>query len=230
MICKKIFTHSQQKQTNNMKKATFLLLSIFIFSILSAQVVDKKADAILEEVSKTAKSYSTIKIVFTYIMDNKDENIHETINGTLYSKGEKYRLHFMDQIVISNAKTNWVYNADAEEVQISTVDPEDEQSNPTKLLTSYDKSYKSKFIKEKEENGIMLQTIDLVPLKGKSYFKIRLKIDKAKKQIVQVIIYEKNNTIFTYLVKSFTPNVKISDSKFIFNKADYPDVEVIDLR
>ncbi|MCF8295912.1 MAG: outer membrane lipoprotein carrier protein LolA [Saprospiraceae bacterium] len=213
-----------------MKKLTLILFSLFLFSILSAQVDDKKASAILEEVSKKAKSYSAIKIEFTYVMENKDENIHETLDGILYSKGDKYRLHFMEQIVISDGKTNWVYNSDAEEVQITTVDPNDEQSNPTSLLTSYDKSYRSKLIKEKAENGVFLQTIDLVPLKGKSYYKIRLKIDKAKKQIVEVIIYEKNNTIFTYIVKAFTPNVNINDSKFKFDKASYPGVEVIDLR
>ncbi len=213
-----------------MKKITFLLLSFFLFNVLSAQIVDKKAEAILEAVSKKAKSYSTIKITFTYVMENKKENIHETIDGVLYSKGDKYRLHFMGQIVYCNGKTIWVYNADAEEVQITSVDPNDEQSNPTKLLTSYDKSYKSKLVKEKSENGVMIQTIDLVPLKGKSYYKIRLKINKIKKQISKVEVYEKNNTIFTYIVKSFTPNLKILDSKFVFNKSKYPDVEVIDLR
>jgi len=213
-----------------MKKIILIFISILFVNVIFCQVVDKKAVAILKQLSEKTTSYSSIKIEFTYTMYNKEENIKESLDGILYLKGDKYWLKFMEQIVISDGKTNWAYNADAEEVQITEVDPKDESSNPAKLLTSYDKNYKSKLIKEKVENGIMVQTVDLVPLKGKSFYKIRLKINKSKKQIIKSIVYDKNNTIFIYNVKKFIPNLKISDTKFTFNKTKYPDVEVIDLR
>jgi outer membrane lipoprotein-sorting protein len=117
-------------------------------------------------------------------------------------------------------------------VQINNVDPADDQSmNPSKLLTSYDKSFTPKFIKEEVRNGKTLQILDLTPLKGRSYFKIRVEVDKTAKQIVNSIVYDKNgSSTYTYSVTKFTTNKTIPDTKFTFSAKDYPGVEVIDMR
>jgi outer membrane lipoprotein-sorting protein len=117
-------------------------------------------------------------------------------------------------------------------VQVNTVDPNnDESMNPSKLLTSYDKSFTPKFIKEEVRGTKTLQILDLTPLKGRSYFKIRVEIDKTQKQIVNSIVYDKNGaTTYTYSVIKFTPNKATPDTKFTFNAKEYPGVEVIDMR
>jgi outer membrane lipoprotein-sorting protein len=73
--------------------------------------------------------------------------------------------------------------------------------------------------------------VELYPLaKNKSYSKVRLSIDKSKKQIQQFIIYDKGGSIFTYLVNKFVTDQGVSDKEFTFNKAEHPGVSVDDMR
>jgi outer membrane lipoprotein-sorting protein len=202
-------------------------LTLLVFTISGFAQVDKKATAILDEVSVKTKSYKTIKIDFTYAMDNDKEKIHDKFKGTLVSKGDKYKLTAAGQDVISDGKTVWTYLKDANEVQINNVGDDDDSFTPTKLLSGYNKDYKSKFIEEKGNN----QVIELYPLKkGKSFTKVRLTIDKTKKQISRFVIYDRNGSTFSYIVDKFVSDQAISDAVFTFNKAEHPGVEVSDMR
>ena len=213
-----------------MKKLFLIPALLFVFTGSNAQ--DSKAKAILDGVCLQTKSYATIEIEFTYIMENKKQKVKETKTGTACMKGDKYWLSFAGQKIISDGKTVWTYIKDANEVQINNVNPNDDEAmSPNKLLTSYDKNFTPKFVKEEQRGASFIQILDLTPIKGRSYYKIRVEIDKAKKQIVSSIVYDKNGTsTYTYIVNKFTTNKQFADSKFTFRTADYPGVEVIDLR
>jgi len=212
-----------------MKKIIISVFAIMIAMNLNAQ---DKAKAILDAVSLQTKSYTSIEIAFSYVMENKTKKIKETKIGTASMKGDKFWLDFSGQQIMSDGKTVWTYIKDNNEVQINNNDPNDDQAlNPAKLLTSYNKSFTPKFIKEETRGAVVYQIIDLTPLKARSYYKMRIEIDKAKKQIVNSIVYDKNgSTVYTYSVTKFVTNKPIPDSKFTFNTKDHPKVEVIDLR
>ena len=209
-----------------MKKLLAFAILLSITLSVEAQV-DKKAQAILDEVSVKTKSYKTIKIDFTYAMDNEKQKIHDKFKGTLVSKGDKYKLTAAGQDVISDGKTIWTYLKDANEVQINNVGEDDDSFTPTKLLSGYNQDYKSKFIEEKGND----QVIELYPLKkGKSFTKVKLTIDKAKKQISRFVIFDRNGSTFSYIVDKFLTDQAIADSMFAFNKADHPGVGIDDMR
>ncbi|MEI6059233.1 MAG: outer membrane lipoprotein carrier protein LolA [Bacteroidota bacterium] len=208
-------------------KNLFLIALMAALTITGFAQTDKKATAILDEVSAKTKSYKTIKVDFTYAMDNVKEKIHDKFKGSLLSKGDKYKLTAAGQDVISDGKTVWTYLKDANEVQINNIGGDDDSFTPTKLLSGYDKDYKSKFIEEKGND----QIIELYPLKkGKSFTKVRLSIDKAKKQISKFVIYDRNGSTFSYLVDKFVTDQAIADNVFSFNKAEHPGVELNDMR
>lgn len=215
-----------------MRKLLFIV-PIFLLPLLNVKAQDNsKAKAILDGVCQQTKSYTTIEIEFTYTMENKKKNMKEAKKGTACMKGEKYWLSFAGQNIISDGKTMWTYITESNEVQINNVNPNDDQSlNPSKLLTAYDKSFTPKFIKEEVRTGKTLQILDLTPLKARSYFKIRVEIDKVKKQIANSIVYDKDGaTTYTYSVLKFTTNKAIPDTKFTFKVSDHPGCEVVDLR
>jgi outer membrane lipoprotein carrier protein len=209
-----------------MKKLIFLAAAISLSFAAFAQS-DSKATTILDEVSAKTKAYKSIRIDFTYTMENKKEKINDKFSGSLLSKGDRYKLTVARQDVICDGKTIWTYLKDANEVQINTAGQDDDSFTPTKLLSNYTKDYKSKFIEEKGNS----QIIELYPIaKGKSYSKVKLSIDKAKKQIQQFIIYDRGGSIFTYNVNKFITDQVISDKEFAFNKAEHPGVSVDDMR
>ena len=209
-----------------MKKLLLILIAAGLTFSAFAQT-DSKATAILDEVSVKTKAYKTIKIDFTYAMDNVKEKIHDKFKGTLISKGDKYKLTAAGQDVFSDGKTVWTYLKDAKEVQINNVGEDDDSFTPTKLLSGYNKDFKSKFIEEKGND----QIIELYPLKkGKSFTKVQLTIDKAKKQISKFIIYDRSGSTFSYIVDKFVTDQAIADTVFTFNKAEHPGVEINDMR
>ena len=102
--------------------------------------------------------------------------------------------------------------------------------NPSKLLATYNKNYRAKLIKEVNQGGVMTQIVDLVPIKGKNFFKVRLIIDKTKLQIISTEIYNKNGSTYAYKVNKFIPNVKVPDTDFVFKASEFPGVEMNDMR
>jgi outer membrane lipoprotein-sorting protein len=43
-------------------------------------------------------------------------------------------------------------------------------------------------------------------------------------------VFEKNGSIITYTVEKLKLNVEAADNLFVFDKAKYPGIEVVDLR
>lgn len=204
-------------------------ITFFLLQSGFSQVIDKKAEAILDQVSKKMQSYTSMKIDFTYIMENTSENIREKKSGTILIEGDKYRVTIENQIVVCDGKTVWTYLKDANEVQITEVDPNDE-TTPNKLLTTYNKNYRPKLIREVAKGGKTIQVIDLTPNKTQSFYKIRLEIDKETSTIVSSTIYDKNGTTFSYVVEKFEENPKIPAGRFTFNPREYPGIIVTDMR
>lgn len=212
-------------------KLKLALITLFAFQInLANAQQDPKAKAILDDLSAKTKSYSTIKADFNYTLENKAEGINETQSGTIALKGDKYALKIAGQEVISDGKTVWTYLPDAEEVQITEVDPEENegQINPSNIFTLYESGFNYKFVSEAQS----IAQINLFPtdVDEAAYHTIKLYVDKTKLQLTKIVIMGKEGDSYTYNIKGFTPNMSIPDSKFTFNTAAHPDVEVNDLR
>ncbi len=210
-----------------------LLITFFTLSVCSQatdEKGDKKSNEILDRLTSITESYGTIKTEFSYKMKNTDADIDETTEGTLFVKGNKYRLLIAGQEVISDGETIWTYIEDAEEVQVNSMEDSGESINPNNLLTSYKEDYRSKFIRESFQYGTTVNVIDLTPVEGKTYYNIRVVIDKAKDQLLEITIFDKNGSTYSYLINKFIPNVDIEDSYFTFDAIDFPGVDVIDMR
>ena len=193
-------------------------------------IQDPKAKAILDGVSAKMKTFGSYAVEFTQKMENKAEKINETYSAKLIVKGEKYNLAVSQQVVICDGKTVWTYLKDANEVTVDSPSSKEDALNPNSIFTLWEKGYKYKFIKEETQAGVVVQIIDLTPNKTKSFYKVRLLIDKNKKQIMSSTVYEKNGTSYYFKIIKFTPNANATDASFVFNKASYPGVEVIDNR
>jgi outer membrane lipoprotein-sorting protein len=215
-----------------MKKTVIITLALIFgfISISNAQVDDKKAREILNKVSAKAKDFKNMKFEFTYRMVDKAHDIDESLKGTVVMQGDKFNLEFMGRTIISDGQTMWSYDPDAEEIQISNVSKEDDAFNPGKLLTSYDDNYRSKLIKTAKVEGKDYYIIYLYPLKGKSFYKIRLMIDVKTYQVHSGTVYSKDNITYTYTIDKFTPDVDVTDNYFKMDVKKYPDADVVDLR
>jgi len=217
----------------------FFTISCFLTVLAYAQQAspvtkkfnDTEANKILNELEAKLNSYTSISIDFAF-QSEKEEKITDEMQGSIKVKGSKYVLFTKMQQVYCDGITVWNYLPEQKEVTVSHYSEEDDAQmiNPLSLVKNYAQHYKSNFIKEAFNKGVIEQIIDLKPLKASSLYKVRLVIDKNKKQIIRIILYEKDGMQYTYVVTKFQSNQALDDKHFVFDTAKYPDVEVIDMR
>ena len=211
------------------------LLAILAFSgMMAVAQQDQKAKSILENVTKTTQSYTSIQASFDYVMENKDEGIHEENKGKVLMKGDKYRLE-LDQLgleIYCNGSQVWTYMKDANEVTINGLDEDSgEMMNPSKLFTIYENGFSYKFVSESTINGTAIYLIDLYPENDEiEYSKIRVQVDKNKMLIKKAEMIGKEGNNYIVLVNNLQTNVPANDNMFVFDAAKHPGVDVIDLR
>ena len=204
----------------------FFLTTMIAFMAIVATAQTDKARTILDDVSAKTKAFKTIKIDFTYTMENKGQKINESFTGTLFSKGDGYKLLFSGQEVISDGKTVWTYLKDAGEVQVNEATKDDDSFTPTNLLSSYTNNFKAKLLSEDAKQYV----IELTPVKKKNFNKVKVVVDKTKKVLNSLSIFDKNGSTYTYAVNKFETNMPLNESMFTFKASDHPGVEVIDMR
>lgn len=208
-----------------MKNILLSALMIFLtFSVLGQS--DTRAKSILDEVSAKTKSFKSIKIDFTYKMENPAQKINESFNGTLFSKGNNYKLTFSGQEVFSDGKNVWTYLKDANEVQINEVDNTENSFSPTNLLSSYNENFKAKLLQENAKQ----YTIELTPVQKKNFNKVKVVTDKTRKIVNSLTVFDKNGSTYTYTVNKFETEIPFKDNMFTFRVEDHPGVDVIDMR
>jgi len=208
-----------------MNKIITLVFVVFS-TCLSAQ--DEVAKSVLDKLSATTKSYSNITVGFDFTFENTNLKIDERQSGNLIIEGENFLLEMDEQIIINDGETQWIYLTDMNEVQIIKHDPRDEMMNPKHLFTIYEKGYKYKYVGATAENRRRLHIIDLFPEESNAFMKVTLAVDAAKNQLHKITMHDKNGGTYTYLITVFSSNTTVKS--FTFNPADYPGVEVIDLR
>jgi outer membrane lipoprotein-sorting protein len=198
------------------------------------ETIDAKANTILQSLSKKTKAYKTILAEFTFTQYDKDKKAGEPQKGTLWVKGGKYKYEIKNQVVFCDSVNTWTYLKDANSVQINKVDASSDKSglSPANIFSFYEKGFKSHFVDEEKVGNVLCYCIELYPKhpEKEKYHTIRLFIDKAKNQIVQITFLMKDGTSTTIVVDKFTPNGAILDSTFTFDPKSYPGVEIEDLR
>ena len=203
-----------------------LLLIIFIISQIVSFAEDDKTDKILENLSVKTKSYNYMDVDFDFNFLNTTQGIDENQKGNIKIHDNKFRLDLNQQLIISNDSIQWIYLKESNELQIMEYDSEDNMLSPNKLFTIYENGYKSQYVELFENQHI----IDLFPVERNEFKNIRIYIEKDKIQLKKIILYDKNGGSFTYSITKFLTDAKIDDKSFLFNKNEYPELEIIDLR
>ncbi|MFV0605307.1 MAG: LolA family protein [Niabella sp.] len=215
-----------------MKKVLLSMLVLLLGVASWAQYKDPKAKVVLDAVSAKFKSYQSVSAGFTYSIANKSGKVLSTKKGTAILKGEKFNINFGGNKIISDGKTVWNYDPSTKEVTINTANNSESTITPQKLFSDfYNKDFNYVLggdftVGGKKANKIILTPVD----KKKAFERVYIGIDKASKNILTILVVEKSGNRYSYNVSNFKPNVSVTDNQFTFNQADFPGVEVVDLR
>ncbi len=202
------------------------IVALFVLSLLSfaSYSQDKKAKALLDEVTVKIKSYNNIAIDFKYALNNSKENINQDSKGNVMLQGNKYVLNFMGVTKIYDGKKTYTIVPEDEEVSVSNADDNDSKSiTPSKMLTFYNSGYKYAMDIVQDVKGRKIQYVKLTPTNNKDQRKeVLLGIDVQTKHIYNLIEIGKNGTKTTLTVNSFKTNQTLPKNQFTFVASKYP--------
>ena len=210
-----------------MKK--ILLLIFGLFTMLSYSQDNSDAELLLNKVSENIKNYDNIYINYAYTLQNIEEDINQTNNGSFVTEDEKWRFEMLGVTRIFDGNKLYSISPDDEEVTISSQDPEDETTiTPNKMLYFYEEGYyfemdESRFV----GNGQFrkkIQYVKLIPKDSEAEIKyILLGIDTEFNQIYEVIETGKNETVTTISIVDFEFNLPLDSKLFVFDGEKYQD-------
>jgi outer membrane lipoprotein-sorting protein len=206
---------------------------ILLGVIVAAAQQDPEAKRILDKLSEKTKSHKVISTNFKVTFKSVKDNIENTSEGTIVIKGDKYRLNFMSTEAFFDGKTLWNYLPEVNEVNITEPEPDDEDifNNPKRLFTIYEDDYKYQLIGNATEDHNDYAIIDLYPKDiDQDYSRIRLQINTSKYFLTSATVFGKDGSNYTIVIDNFKTDEKFEDDYFIFDKTNYPEVEVIDMR
>jgi outer membrane lipoprotein-sorting protein len=212
-------------------------LIIFLFAAIGSPTVfaqkDPKAKTILDGVSQKYKSLKGLQASFEFSYGESVDIVSKSQKGEVAIKGDKYHLKLPEQEIFNNGKTVWTYieSGNYKEVTINNAGDMEDELTPSSVYTIYQKGYNYRLIGEKNDKGTVIQEIELLAEKSNAPFKrVKLFVDKNKKDLVGWEIYDDQGGVFKYKFTSVNTEVDLSDAYFNFNPQKYGKVEIIDLR
>ena len=211
-----------------MKKKIFLFILLLSHPLLSQNT--EAAKKLLDEVSGKISSFKNMKFDFTYVLENRPENIRQETNGSVTISKDLYRINFLGFEQLFDGKMTYTIVPDNEEITIS--DPEEESEfgiNPSEILIIYKKDYAYQWDIKQNVMGTPVQFIKLIPNEEKKELKyLLLGIDMRTKLIYRLIEIGRYDTRTTLTLKNIKTNVTLRDNFFVFDKNKYPDYYIND--
>ena len=216
-----------------MKKTLFLIVALLVANLTANAQDDAKGKAIVDKLMAAAKTWTSFEADFSSRLQSTKDKLDVKQEGNMKVKGKKFRLQLDKNTVINDGTTMYTYSKESNEVTLNDPSEMDQELDPTKIFTQYEKGFKVQFVEEKTDAaGTVVQVVKLFPTEAgkKPYHTVVLTVDKAKTEPKSVQVLYKDGNVVTYTLKKFTANAVLADALFTFDKAKYPGVEVNDMR
>lgn len=212
-------------------KTKIRVFFLIFFTVAMNSAYAQNARSILDKSSEAYAKAGGLSANFTLdSKDTKSKTIYSS-DGKAYMSGNKFKIETPDALTWFDSKTQWVYVKDTEEVNISNpTDAELQSISPFAIFNIYKKGFTLTYNGEKTVAGKTVYEITMTPQTKSDLKKIVVQIDKATNIFSKITMTDKSNVENILTIKTLRTGLVLPDATFTFNKKDYPNAEVIDLR
>lgn len=210
----------------------------FIFSVLIALLTlpafaqqQVQAKVVLDRAAAAFRNAGGVKAGFEVKAFSRGGLVGET-GGVIQLKGEKFKLKTADVVTWFDGKTQWSYLADSEEVNVSNPTPAELQSlNPYALLQLYQQGYVCRLGTTKSFRGKPVYEVNLTAVnRTQEPERMAVVIAKDTFRPLFVTVEQRDKSRSEITITSYQTGQKYADALFTFDKKQYPQAEIIDLR
>ena len=212
----------------NFKSYFFLFLSVTIPNVWSQ--TSSQAQRLLESASRQMQTYENIEFEFSYVLNNRTEQINQESFGKVIIAKEKYKLNFLDAIQIFNGKQLYTIVPENEEITIIQLDDqEDLIFNPKEFLQFYKEGYNYFWDISQRIKGKNIQFVKLIPTNdNKDLNFLLVGIDTKLNHIYKLIEVGNNGTQTTLTINKMKVNNSLPQNLFVFDEDNYPNYYIND--
>jgi outer membrane lipoprotein-sorting protein len=184
-----------------------------------------KAQKLLELASKQMESYENIKFEFSYVLNNRIEQINQESSGKVIVSNEKYKLNFLDAIQLFDGEVLYTIVPENEEITVTKPQEEDDFGiNPRELLQFYKEGYDYHWDIIQNVKGKNIQFVKLIPTQDNMDIQsLLVGIDTQQKHIYKLIEVGENGTVTTLTINNISVDNSLPANFFVFNEASYPN-------
>lgn len=192
----------------------------------------QKAEALLEKAAAAYEKSNGIEAHFAVTIRGESQGFSDSFEGTIWMKGDKFVLIAPDMQTWYDGSTQWTYMARTGEVNVTRPSGEDLQlTNPMTLLRTYKKGFKLAYAGESTaDNGKMADDVSLLAKGNQEVETIELQLDRTTSLPVRMTVTMKNKFRSVIRIGKMKTGVDQQDELFTFDRDEYPDAEIIDLR
>lgn len=190
----------------------------------------QNAATLLDKAATLYTQSNGLKAIFT--LQTTGEGGGDRVEGTIQMRDDKFRLELPGTITWFDGQTQWSYVEHNEEVNVTTPTAEELPfTNPVLLLRTYKKGFTAVYKGESTAaNGKMAYDIELTPKKKGDLMSVFLQLEKNSGMPMRMVVSVKNGSRSIVQISQLQINQNQPDRFFVFNEADYPEAEVVDLR
>ncbi|HRH49892.1 MAG TPA: outer membrane lipoprotein carrier protein LolA [Panacibacter sp.] len=209
-----------------MKQACTLLLIFMGITVLTKAQNDPNAKKVLDGVSSKLNTVKGITAGFSYTTKDRNKTLKGSVKGQISIKGQKYYIKQGTTEIFCNGVKVWNFNGE-DEVTVADADNSDDKTlSPQKLLSNfYDKDFTYKLI---SSTGTFHQILMIPTDKRKNFKQVTIFIDKSKNLISKADVVDKSDNTIGFTLSNINTNISLPDSKFEFDTAKHPGVEVVE--
>jgi outer membrane lipoprotein-sorting protein len=202
--------------------------TLFFFIGMTVSVMGQtslEAKKLLESASQQMESYDNIAFDFSYVLNNRMEQINQENSGQVTVADEKYKLNFLDAIQLFDGVALYTIVPENEEITITQADHEEDFGiNPNELLRFYKEGYDYHWDISQRVKGKNIQFIKLIPTQDDGDLRsLLIGIDTQKNHIYKLIEVGDNGTVTTLTINEMEVDSALPENFFVFNKDDYPE-------
>lgn len=201
---------------------------MFFFIGMTVSVMGQtslEAKKLLESASQQMESYDNIVFDFSYVLNNRMEQINQENSGQVTVADEKYKLNFLDAIQLFDGVALYTIVPENEEITITQAEQEEDFGiNPNELLQFYKEGYDYHWDISQRVKGKNIQFIKLIPTQDDGDLRsLLIGIDTQKNHIYKLIEVGDNGTVTTLTINEMEVNSALPENFFVFNEDDYPE-------
>ena len=201
---------------------------MFFFIGMTVSVMGQtslEAKKLLESASQQMESYDNIAFDFSYVLNNRMEQINQENSGQVTVADKKYKLNFLDAIQLFDGVALYTIVPENEEITITQADQEEDFGiNPNELLRFYKEGYDYHWDISQRVKGKNIQFIKLIPTQDDGDLgSLLIGIDTQKNHIYKLIEVGDNGTVTTLTINEMEVDSALPENFFVFNEDDYPE-------